>query len=417
MAWDGDYLGIGAAVLAGVLIGIERGWNLRDAAEGSRVAGVRTFSLLGLLGGLAGLLARANQILPAAAMVAGAVAILAIGYARGATTANRLDATSAIAAVITLALGLLAGSGEPMLSIACAALVTLILALRRELHAFIDRLDAQDVKSVARFAVIAVAVRPFLPAGEYGPYDAWNPQSLWLVVVLVTGFSFAGYIANRLFGARHGTVATALIGGAYSSTAVTQSLAQTLRSETTGGAECAGIALASMVMYLRVCILVAALAPAVLWSFLLLIVPPLIVAAIAGVWLLRRSSATHHTAPPGNPIALLPALTFLVFIAIAAVVVRWAEGRFGEGGIAILILIMGSLDVDAAIVTIGGLKPDAISPMLAALALGGTVLANMTVKLGITIGYARSAGRDAAIALAASMIALAAMLLWGWFSR
>ena len=105
---------------------------------------------------------------------------------------------------------------------------------------------------------------PFLPSGHYGPFGAWNPQKLWLVVVLVTGFSFLGYVANRIFGERHGTIATALIGGAYSSTAVTQSLAQRLGSEQKGGAENAGIALATAVMYLRVLLLIGILSTRVL---------------------------------------------------------------------------------------------------------------------------------------------------------
>jgi uncharacterized membrane protein (DUF4010 family) len=110
---------------------------------------------------------------------------------------------------------------------------------------------------------------------------------------------------------------------------------------------------------------------------------------------------------------LVPALGFLVFVAVAAVAARWAEGRFGQEGIATLILIMGSLDVDAAIVTVGGLKYGAIYPALAVLALGGTVLANMAVKLGITITFARSEGKDAAYALVASMLALAVTLALG----
>jgi len=96
-----------------------------------------------------------------------------------------------------------------------------------------------------------------------------------------------------------------------------------------------------------------------------------------------------------------------LFIALAAVAARWAEGRFGEQGIALLVLIMGSMDVDAAIVTVGGLRHEAISAQLAAIALAGTILANMAVKLGITLAYARSKGRSAALALGASMAALA----------
>ena len=413
MSWTEQYLAIGTAIAAGLLIGIERGWNLRRAREGTRVAGIRTFTLLGLLAGLAGLIGAGGQLLVAGALVAVAATILAIGYARRSAADRKPDATTAIAGLVTLALGFVAGSGRPGMAIAGASLVTLVLTLRSEAHRLIERLDEEDIKALARFAVIAGAVLPLLPGGNYGPYGAWNPQKLWLVVVLVTGFSFAGYVANRIFGTRHGTIATAIIGGAYSSTAVTHSLAQRLGSGAGGGAECAGIALATAVMYLRVIILVAVLATSVLVTFALVILPALLVGSIAGLWLYRKASASTGAAPPGNPIALLPALGFLLFVAGAAVAARWAEGRFGQEGIATLLLIMGSLDADAAIVTVGGLKAGAISPALAALALGGTVLVNMAVKLGITVAYARSKGRDAAFGLTASMIALAVTLAVG----
>lgn len=400
-----QYLELGAAIAAGLLVGIERGWNLRSAPDGSRVAGVRTFTLLGLVSGIAGLVGSDTQSLVAGAMMAGAAIVVTVGYAKGA--ARRPDATTAIAALVTLGLGFVAGSGRPGVAIAGAALTMLVLALRVEMHRLIDHFDKKDIKALARYAVIAVAVLPFLPDGNFGPYEAWNPKKLWLVVVLVTGFSFAGYVANRVFGARHGTIATALIGGAYSSTAVTQSLAQRLRSSEGSGAEGAGIAAATAVMYVRVLILVGVLATSVLVQFAIIIVPALVVGALAALWLYKRAPSSDGPLPPSNPIALLPAFGFMLFVALAAVGARWAEGRFGQDGIATLILLMGSLDVDAAVVTVGGLQPSAITTSLAALALGGTVLANMTVKLGITIAYARSRGRDAAFALVASMIVLA----------
>jgi uncharacterized membrane protein (DUF4010 family) len=277
-------------------------------------------------------------------------------------------------------------------------------------------LDQNDVKALARFAVIALAVLPFLPDRSFGPYDAWNASRLWWIVILVTGFSFVGYVANRIFGERHGTIATALIGGAYSSTAVTQALAQKLGTAGKAGAEPAGIALATAVMYLRVLLLVAVLANQVLADFAILILPALIIGWAAGYWLYRKAPSAEGPAPPGNPIALLPALAFVIFLAAAAVAARWAEGRFGEQGTAILILIMGSMNVDTAIVTLGGLPSGAISPALAALALAGTILVNMSVKLGVTIAYARRNGMPAALALAASMVALAVSLIVGWLS-
>ena len=404
--WDGEVLTVGAATAIGLLIGIERGWSFRQAKDGMRIAGVRTFTLLGLLGGLSGLVSAQGQALVGAFIMSGAALILVIGYARNSSEPFRPDATTVVAGLVTLILGFVAGSGRPTLGIAFAAMVMLLLALKQEAHTFIAKLGDQDIKALARFAVIAVAVLPFLPDGDYGPYDAWNPRQLWLVVVLVTGFSFAGHVANRVFGARHGTLATAIIGGAYSSTAVTQALAQRLSLAGSGGAECAGIALATTIMYLRVIILVAVLATPILKPLALILLPALAASAAGGLWLYRRSSDSNGPVTPANPIALIPAFGFVLFVACAAVAARWAEGRFGEQGIATLILIMGSLDVDAAIVTVGGMGADAITPNLAALALGGTVLANMTVKIGIVLAYARSTGWSAIVALGISMAVL-----------
>jgi uncharacterized membrane protein (DUF4010 family) len=401
--WAADAVRVGSGLAIGALVGLERGFKLRDQKAGTRVAGIRTFTLLGLGGGIAGLLA-ASQPIVAGVFVAAMLGYLAIAYAPRLKAEG--DATSPVAATATVAAAFLAGIGQVGPALATGAIIVLILALKEEVHGFVDRLDKKDVKALARFAVIALAVLPFLPNQPMGPFDAWNPYKLWFVVVLVTGFSFAGYVANRIFGARHGTVATALIGGAYSSTAVTQSLAQQLGSRQAGGAEPAGIALASAVMYLRVIILVAILANRILLDFVRVVAPALVVAWGVGWWLYRKAPEGKEGTPPGNPIALLPAFGFVAFIAIAAVVARWAEGSFGEEGIAILLFLMGSMDVDASIVTAGGLPPAAIAAPLAALAIGGTVIANMAVKIAITLAFAKGAGRGAAAALGASTVTL-----------
>jgi uncharacterized membrane protein (DUF4010 family) len=373
--WARDAVSVAAALAIGALVGLERGFKLRSQKAGTRVAGVRTFTLMGLAAGIAGLLAH-GQPAVGAAIVGGLLAYLGIAYAP--KLKSKGDATSPIAAAATIAAAFLAGFGTVGLALAIAAVIVVVLALRDDLHGFVERLDEKDIKALARYAVIALAVLPFLPDRPMGPYDAWNPAKLWWVVILVTGFSFAGYVANRLFGARHGTVATALIGGAYSSTAVTQSLAQRLGSGEVGGAEPAGIALARAVMYLRVIVLVAILATRMLWPFVTVIAPALLVAWLAGWWLYRKAERGEGASPPGNPIAVLPALGFVVFIAAAAVIARWAEGRFGQDGIALLLFLMGSMDVDASIVTAGGLPPAAIAADLAAIAIGGTI--NRTMR-------------------------------------
>jgi uncharacterized membrane protein (DUF4010 family) len=399
-----------------LLIGIERGFDLRRLESGTRIAGVRTFTLIGLASGVAGLIAALGHGFASGAIVAGTAAVLSVGYAHRPDLSEKPDATTPIAAMVTIGLGFLAGSGNPALAIAGATIVTLLLSLKRETHGILNRLDEDDVKALAQYAVIAGAVLPFLPNGNYGPLGAWNPQHLWLVVVIVTGFSFLGYVANRLFGERHGTIATAVIGGLYSSTAVTQSLSERLGRTKTPGAEAAGIALATSVMYVRVLFLVAILATRIALPFAIITFPAIVVGVAAGWWLYRKSPRTDAPTAPGNPVALLPALGFVVFVAAMAVAVTWAEDRFGQQGIAFLLFISGSANVDVAIVTAGGMPPQAIGANLAAIALAGTIVANMMVKIGVTVVYAKSKGKSAAIALIASTLVLAASIAVAWFT-
>jgi uncharacterized membrane protein (DUF4010 family) len=197
---------------------------------------------------------------------------------------------------------------------------------------------------------------------------------------------------------------------------VTQSLAQRLRDEHSTGVECTGIVLASAVMYLRVVILVLVLAPGLIVPFTILVLPALLVTWIAGAWLWRGVSDGQRTQLPRNPIALLPAFGFLMFVAIAALAARWGLERFGEEGIAVMLFLMGAMDVDVAIVTAGGLPEGTVAPWLAAIALAGTILANMSVKLGITLVNGGDRSHPAAKALALSMVALAASIAFWWLN-
>jgi uncharacterized membrane protein (DUF4010 family) len=145
-----------------------------------------------------------------------------------------------------------------------------------------------------------------------------------------------------------------------------------------------------------------------------LLLPAIIVAWAAGFWLYRKAPKSDAPTPPGNPIALLPALGFLVFVAIAAVAAKWAQGEFGQSGIAVLLLIVGSMDVDVAIITLGGLPVVAIGALPAAMAISGTIIVNMAVKIGITLVYAGRKGVSAAIAMTASVLVLGVMIALAW---
>ena len=369
------------------------------------------FGLLGGLGGLVGLISKHFHPLVPAVILAGAVTILVAGALKSMTGPDSVSATMLITALITICLGLLATSGQPTIAIAGAAITTLLLSFRNQLHHFVTHLGEGDIQALARFAIIAGAILPFLPEGRFGPYDAWSPRQLWMVVVLVTGFSFVSFIADRVIGARYGTLSTAVIGGMYSSTAVTASLAQRLRTEAKEtDTLAAAIALASAVMFARVLLLTAALAGYAFLPLVQVIGPGAVVAITIGLVLTRKSTATapQSSAPARNPIAIVPALGFLLMVAATALAARWAEARFGSAGIAAVLVISGSFDVDAAIVTLGGLPAGTIAPELAGLVLAGPVVINTLFKTGIVATYAGWArGRAAILALLAATTAVA----------
>lgn len=367
---------------------------------------------------MAALIVPALGPLVGAVPIAGIVAVLVIGYARSVVEKDQLDATTLVAAMIALGLGLLAGSGQAGMAIAGAALTTLVLAAREQSHHFLNRLSRRDVNSLAYFAVIAGGILPFLPNHRFGPYAAWNPFQLWLVVVLVTGFSFVGYIANRLIGERKGTFATAIIGGAYSSTAVTASLAERMRAGEKGP-WVAGIAIATAVMFVRVFVLVGLLAWPVLWPLVRMVGPAMFVAWVVSFVAWRRSGQEKESSDgksARNPFSFLPALLFMVAVAGAALLVRWSQASFGESGVAWSLFIAGSFDVDAAIITLSGLSKDAVVPSIAALALGGTVAVNMGFKMAVAGATARRQGLPAVAALGASLVVLLATLVWNWLA-
>ncbi|MXO59764.1 DUF4010 domain-containing protein [Altererythrobacter salegens] len=407
-------LSLAVAVTAGLLVGIERGWRQRDEAEGMRVAGIRTFTLIGAIGGIIGVLGLTYSVLLAAILLAGALALLLSAFLRGRTEKEKRDATTMVAALLTLCIGLLAGAGYAALAMASAAFVTLVLALRRQTQGFLAALSEQELRAIARFAVIAGGVLPFLPDANYGPYDAWNPFRLWLVVVLVTGFSIAGYVAARLVGQKRGTLTMAVIGGAYSSTAVTAAFAGRLK-EGDAGPFATGIALASGVMYLRVMLLAVILAPRVALEFAEVLGPPAIVAfaVVALVWRSEREATGTATELSKKPFEIVPALTFLLLVAAASLLVRWAQVEYGEMGSAVSLFLAGSFDVDAALVAYSTLPSDSVPLETAALALAGTVAVNMAFKAAIVVANAGwTAGRKASLALCASLAVLLVILAW-----
>ncbi len=391
--------GLALALAVGLLIGVERGWRLREEAAGGRVAGIRTFALLGVIGGVAGLgLGTAFQ--PLAIVIAvGAIAALLLGYAGDMRRDNNVSATSTLAGVLTIGLGAMATTGHMALASVGAGAAMILLASRAPLHRAIEKTSEHDLQALLRLVLVVFVILPLLPDRAMGPLDALNPYRLWTVVVITGSISFIGYLLVRWLGEQRGAMLMAAVGALVSSTAVTVEGARRVRE---GGAPAAHamVAIASTIMLLRSLVLVSLMAPLALVSFAALVLPGVAVSAVAAAllfYLAREKPAAMETSalrPPGLGLAFLFAST----VALLSIATVWAQGYWGGDSGAILIALGGTADIDAAIAAVGMLPAGSLSPRVAALALAAPTLFNTLFKLGLfmVIGGPRRAVRGAA---------------------
>lgn len=384
--------GLGVALAIGLLVGVERGWHLRAEKAGDRVAGIRTFALLGLLGGLIGTQLGTGALPFAVALGVGAVGALLLGYAADMRHGHEISATSTLAGIITLGLGALATTGQMALASVGAGATVILLAAREPLHRAIRGTSEADITALLRLVLVVFVILPLLPDRHMGPFEALNPRQLWLVVVVTAGISFVGYVLARLLGQRSGTLVSAAVGGLVSSTAVMLDSARRIRAGADGRADAAAVAIASAIMFGRGLLLVALLAPRAFTRVLALVGPGALVALCAAAllawWSGRRADRTAMSEP--KPPTLGLALLFAASVAIVSVVTAWAGTRFGAEGGAIVIALGGTTGIDTAIAAVGSLPPGNLSADLAALAIAGPILYNTLAKAIALLVVARS---------------------------
>ena len=203
---------IGIATLGGMAVGLERQWSGKAEGPRARFAGLRTFTLLGLVAGLCGWLwnavSRVRHL-----FLAGLGALVVVAYQAASRT--DVDGTTEVAAFVVLAAGVLAGTGHDRIASAVIALTFLLLVEKRQLHGLVSKLDLVEVRAGARFAVMALVVLPLLPEGPYGPLGGVRPRQLWALVLFFSGLSFLWYLARRAAGERGYALAGTLGGSCH----------------------------------------------------------------------------------------------------------------------------------------------------------------------------------------------------------
>jgi uncharacterized membrane protein (DUF4010 family) len=378
------------AALGGLAVGLERQWSGHASGPGARFGGVRTFTLLGMLSGMAGWLWTQHSEALAAVLVAGAAALVVFGYA--AASRKDPDATTEVAALVVLAAGTAAGTGYWALAGGVVAITTLLLVEKSRLHEIARRLDDTSLRAGVRFGVMAIVILPLLPEGPFGPWGGIRPRNLWLAVLVFSGLSFAGYLARRILRSSSGYVVAGMLGGLISSTSVTFNSSRLSRSDRShGGSLALGVIGACTVLFLRVtaatATLNAALARVVIPYFAL---PFLIGVVATGVGLRWSSGNIEPKTQPANPLQFWTSVQMAALFQGVLYLVYWLGRTWGDRGLLVSGAILGLTDVDALTISMArGGHGAAWEVAARALAIG--ILSNTAFKgiVALTLGTGR----------------------------
>jgi uncharacterized membrane protein (DUF4010 family) len=410
----------GVALVIGLLIGLQREYAFREEKErtGELLAGARTFPLISLLGAATALIAEtAGSPAVLAAVAAGVALLLAAAHYQRARE-RETGLTTEIAALLSLAVGMLCAWDDIEVAAALGVGTAVLLALKVETHSLAASVTREDVFATLKFAVITVIVLPILPQTGYGPppWDVLVPYNIWLMVVLISGISFLGYVLIKTIGARRGVGLTGLLGGLASSTAVTLSLAQRSRTaERLSRSFAMAVVLAWTLMFVRVLVEVAVVNRALL---------PVVAGPVVGImgvgviyaaylYVAEGDSAGEDVDLPQNPFHLLPAITFGVLYAAILVATSVAQTRFGDAGLYVSSFVSGLADVDAVTLSMARLSGPAepVSPETAARAILLAAAANTLLKGAIVVATGSTAIRRPILVGMLLLVATAAGML------
>lgn len=396
----------------GLLVGLQREWA--DAP----FAGIRTFTLITLLGTVAAQLAGPlGPWIVVAGFVVIATMMIVSWYARARETDPDPGHTTVAATLLMYLVGAALVVLDLSLGVVLGAGVAVLLHFKEPLHAFVKRIGASDIRAVMQLVIIALVVLPALPNRTYGPYGVLNPFEIWLMVVLICGISVAGYLAYRIWGARAGTLVGGLLGGLISSTATAVSYATRSREQQGSGDRAAlVIVLASSVVFVRVLFELAVVAP----SVLVRVFPPILcvlalMAGISAVLYRVTDSDPSGLDVDDDPTNLRAAIAFGLLYAAVLFAVAIAREHFGDRGLFIVAGLSGLTDMDAITLSTAQLIREGRLDVAVGwrMILVGA-MSNLVFKAGVVaaLGSRRLLGRVAAAFGVAIAGALALVLFW-----
>jgi uncharacterized membrane protein (DUF4010 family) len=407
---------LGVALAVGLLVGLERGWRARAKDDGDRAAGLRTFGLSGLLGGICGALSLATTPLILAAGLLAYTAAVGSFTVLKALAERNFSATGLVAAILTFVLGAYAVIGETAVSIAAAVAMTIVLALRDQLHGMIRNISWLELRAVLVLLAMSFLLLPVLPDRSLDPWDSINLYQIWLLAILIAAISFVGYLLVRVTGDSVGVGLASLTGGLASSTATTLALARMQRESSSGVKVLAGgVLMAGSVMMFRIVVIVFLIYPTLALTLAPAVACAGLICLVAGALMTFRSEKRQPEHPDfglKNPFELGTALKLAALIAVVGLISNIVIAQVGESGVFVVAALSGLADVDAVTLSFARMSDAQLALESAGLGVLIAVTANTLSK---TVMSAWLGGRAFGVMIAlVNLAAIAAMFAIYW---
>lgn len=367
------------ALAIGLLVGIERGWKERDVEEGDRIAGIRTFSLIGLLGGVWAMISQHVDGWIIGAAFLSVSALIIVAHILDFRENKDAGTTTAFAMMLTFALAAWAALGYEIMALGFTVIVIALLGYKPVLHGWLKSMERVEIFAGIKLLIISVVLLPLLPNQGFGPWNALNPYWIWLMVVLISGLSFVGYIAIKAAGGKLGTMLTAVTGGMASSTAVTLSMAQFASQSSRKTIFMAGVLIASSIMFIRVMVEVSIVNPDLLTTLWLPLFAMFAGLLLSGGIIFYRDQLGEQVPDQQlnlkNPFQIGMALKFGALLALVLVLSELMLELYDDEGVYALSVVSGLMDVDAITLSLSRMALDDLSSEVAT---KGIVLASAT---------------------------------------
>ena len=401
----------------GALVGLIRQWSDQKASpEGEAdFGGVRTYTFWAILGCVAAFITDnyASTVLPVVLALVGLhLTALHLKNAGG----SHPGSTTFAASLLTCLLGALVQWDHVQAAILVTAATAVMIGLKQPIHAWTRAFTVDDIRATLQFIAITGVVMPLVPDQNLGPYDAFNPYATWLMVVLISGLGFAGYIMMRLLGAKAGISITGLVGGLASSTATTLAFSRRSKDDPALSVSYSlAVVVACTVMLARILVMVGVinrpLALSLILPFALMAVPGLGFAL--WMWLFKRPADNDVATPKlHNPLSLGIAIKFGIIYAVVAFLVKAATHYQLRGGLLPLSFLSGLTDMDAISLLMANNRNDStVEPLLATQSVILAAIGNSVLKAGFALSLGSSVlRRQVAIVLGLTILAGAASL-------